>query len=54
MARWSISSTNGLKLDWSATWRNWCEGYIEKRITASSPAPARSAAFTFSKPPANF
>lgn len=44
MRNWSRSSKNGAKLDWKATWRNWCVSVLERAgrpvLTPNAPAPA--------------
>lgn len=35
------SGQSATKVDWSATWRNWCRNVIERRGKASKPNPVR-------------
>lgn len=45
------SGKDGAKLDWRATWRNWCRNFAERRGKASSPnGGARSGGPRFADP----
>ena len=41
MRDWSRSSPNGAKLDWRASWRNWCRGAAEKGGPQGRGPPVR-------------
>jgi len=41
MRDWSRSSPNGAKLDWRASWRNWCRGAVEKQAPQGRGPPQR-------------
>lgn len=41
MRDWSRSSKNGAKLDWRASWRNWCRGAAENIAPGRPPPPGR-------------
>ena len=41
MRDWSLSSPNGAKLDWAATWRNWCRRKVADMPKARAGPPAK-------------
>lgn len=41
MRDWSLSSKAGVKLDWRATWRNWCREAASRPMSRGSPPPLR-------------
>jgi len=42
MRDWSLSSPNGAKLDWLATWRGWIKRYIAERKQNARPQSQRA------------
>jgi DNA-binding transcriptional ArsR family regulator len=41
MRDWSRASKNGAKLDWRATWRNWCREAVSRPKPRGSPLPPK-------------
>lgn len=42
---WSLSSPNGVKLNWLAAWRNWVKSELERPASAARAPPPRAGGY---------